>query len=424
MGKLKSLFKTYADLPREIYILFVARVINRFGGFVHAFITMFLTIKMGMTPLEVGTVAMFLGFASMAGSMLGGSFGDILGRKRTYVVAQGLAAIFLIPCGFLGNDMRIPVLIIISTFFNNMVGPISSAMVQDIVTKEDRKRAFSLLYYGINVGVAIGPLVAGLLFTNHIQWIFWGDAITTFFALAMIILFINETKLTKEEMIEESKYIDNKEKAITGWRGLAIIAFLQRPILVFYTLFSILTSFVYAQVNFALPLSMKALFGEELGVSNFSIMMSFNAVVVLVFTILVTKLTDKFKPIYNIAFANVLYAVGFAMMIFVGNMPMLLISVFVWTIGEIQGVTNSGVFVANHTPITHRSRFNAVIKIIRSIGYMTAPIISGWLLEYISLSQLWIIVALVALLAFAGLHRLGVVDTKREKKAKSLASVH
>nr|MDA3846122.1 MFS transporter [Vallitaleaceae bacterium] len=149
-NKIKGLFHTEDNMPRDVYVLVIARIINRLGGFVHAFLTLFLTIRLGMSPLEAGRIILFLGFAGIVGTMVGGSLGDILGRTRTYIIAQGMAALLLIPCGFLGDALWIPYLLIISTFFNTIVGPISSAMLIDMVKKEDRKRAFSLLYYGIN----------------------------------------------------------------------------------------------------------------------------------------------------------------------------------------------------------------------------------------------------------------------------------
>lgn len=416
--KIQFLFKTYAGLPREIYVLFVARIINRFGGFVHAFLSLFLTIRLGMGPYETGRIIAMLGIAGIFGTYLGGFLGDRLGRKKTYVFAQGMAALLLIPCGFLGDSMTVPLLLVGSTFFNNMVRPLATAMVIDIVEPKDRKRAFSLLYYGINIGVAIGPLVAGFLFNNHIKWLFWGDALTTFISLVFIIIYVGETKMTKEEIVEASKNAATNEKAIEGnwFQRLTIVAFFRKPILVFYTLFSILTGFVYSQSGYTLPIAMTRTFGEELGTLRFGYIMSFNAVVVLIFTIIVTKVTDKYRPIFNIAFAAVLYTVGFGMMAFIDTMPLILLSVFIWTMGEIQGVTNSGVFVAGHTPISHRSRFTGIINIVQSAGYMLAPMISGFLLESITMSQLWLVVGGVASISALGQFLVGLLDRWNEKK--------
>lgn len=401
----------YKGLPKEIYVLFIARVINRLGGFVSIILTFFLTVNLGLTSDKAGLISSVAGVTSLMGTLIGGKLGDSIGRKKVYIIAQSTAAVLFIPCGFLGNSMAIPILLIISAFFSAIVQPINTALVIDLVDKEDRKRAFSLLYFGINLGVAIGPIIAGYLFYHYIRWIFWGDAITTFIAIILVAVYIKETKLSDDEINEINDSLDEEEKLETG---NTIITFLKRPVLVAFTVLGILTSFVYAQSGFALPITLTELFHEK-GSIYFGNIMSFNALIVVVFTVIVTKLTDKYRPVFNVAGSNLLYGIGFGMMAFVHSVPMIFISVFLWTIGEILGVTNTGVFVANHTPISHRSRFSAIIGFLRSLGNMLSPFIGGLLIVHFSMRNLWILTGLFALFAFFGMVFIGVAERKKER---------
>jgi|GEM_PF-6649555 len=45
--------KSYTKLPRNVYILFIANVINAAGSFVYPFLAMFLTLKMGYSEFTV-----------------------------------------------------------------------------------------------------------------------------------------------------------------------------------------------------------------------------------------------------------------------------------------------------------------------------------------------------------------------------------
>lgn len=416
----KALIIMYKGLPKEVYIIFITTIINRLGGFVNVFLTIFLTQKLGMSFEKAGFYISLSGAASLIGIILGGHLGDFFGRKRVYVIAQSIAAFLFIPCGFLGNSYIVPFLLIMSAFFSSIVHPISGTMITDLVDKNDRKRAFSLLYFGINVGVAIGPIIAAYLFYHYIQWLFWGDALTTFIAVILIIKYIPETKLSYSEITEVNYELDEQEKIETGG---TLIAFLKRPVLIFFTFANILTSFVYAQSNFALPVTMTNIFGEKLGTVLFGNLMSFNAIVVIVFTIIVTKVTDKIKPIFNIAFSNILYAIGFGMMAFVYNMPFIVLSVYLWTIGEILGATNSGVFIAGHTPISHRSRFNAIIAFLRNIGHMLGPAIGGIIINKYSMNGLWILTIVLSVIAFFLMIIIGFKDKSEPYKVESVVEV-
>lgn len=411
MRWLNGVIAMYKGLPREIYVLFIARVINRLGGFVHFILYMFLTRKLDMSLQEAGVFIAIAGVASLIGNFVGGYLGDLMGRKKTYVIAQGIAASLFLPCGFLGNSIIIPILLIISSFFSAIVQPINSAMVSDLVKKEDRKRAFSLLYFGINIGVAIGPLIAGYLFYKNIQWIFWGDAITTFIGVLLIVRYIPETKLSTTQIQEINETLSHEEKMESSG---ALMAFLKRPALIAFSFCSILTHFVYAQSSFALPATLSHLFGEK-DTIYYGNLMSFNALVVVVFTIFVTKVSDKNRAIFNVAFSNLLYCVGFGMMAFVHNMPLIVISVFLWTIGEILGATNTGVFIANNTPITHRSRFNAIISILGSAGYMLGPSLGGVFAAQYSINNLWILTGVLSLIAFVGLMLINISEKYKEQ---------
>ena len=49
-----AVLKTYAGLDRSIYYLFIAQVVNSIGHFVHPFLALLLTQKLGMDAGEAG----------------------------------------------------------------------------------------------------------------------------------------------------------------------------------------------------------------------------------------------------------------------------------------------------------------------------------------------------------------------------------
>lgn len=407
---IRGMFSNYAGLPPSIYILFVARIINRFGGFVHAFLAMFMAMYLGMSASQIADYVLMAGLAGFLGAMAGGPLGDRLSRKKVYLTAQATAAILFLPCAYYaysGNYGSIPMLLIVSSFFSSVVRPVNTAMVTDLVSKEDRKRAFSLLYLGINIGVAFGPLVAAYLLEEHLIWFFLVDAATTFIAVLLVGLFVEEHQVSAEEM----KAVGPND-AESQETGNLLLAFLKRPILLVFVFFSIMTSMMYAQIGFAFPLLMTDIYGDG-GPEMFARLTMFNAVVVIAFTSLIHYVTKNIKPIYNMAMAALLYAVGLGLMAIVENIWLLVIATFIWTIGEIQAVTNQNVFLMGHTPINFRSRFLSVISIITSAGYIVSPKIGGIIIDAHSQRSLWTVVFFAGLVAATGYIMIGLVEKNK-----------
>lgn len=50
----KEIFETYKGLEKEIYILFIGRIVNSLGAFVHPLMALILTQKIGMSVAEAG----------------------------------------------------------------------------------------------------------------------------------------------------------------------------------------------------------------------------------------------------------------------------------------------------------------------------------------------------------------------------------
>jgi len=382
----------YMGLDRSIYVLFAARIVNRMGDFVQLFLVFYLTTRLGFDEAAAGRFIMLTGVMNGFGILLGGYLSDRINRKVVLVFCQVVLAVSYLICGFLPISMAVPWLIFVSSSFRGATWPVTNAMVTDLTEGLERKRAFSLLYLGTNIGVAVGPIIAGLLFTNHLNWIFWGDAATTLFAASAVLFLVPDTKPTKEKIKENLASRVDGERAEEG--GFLSV-FFKRPALITYLLIASLISFVYSQHQFSLPLQINELFSTN-GPKTFGYIMTSNAIIVLLFTAPLTYITKRAKPITNMAIAGFLYFLGFGMILFIQSLGMFIISTCIWTFGEILMVTNSNVYVASHTPITHRGRFNGLITWVHGIGFALSPWISGWIIEVNGVSAIWPVVSAVA----------------------------
>lgn len=398
-------FRPYLGLPKGIYIIFLVQVVNRFGDFVVPFLTLFLTLKLGYSIEVVGFITMLSALVITPGALFGGKLADTIGRKKTYLITQTSAALCLVPCAFGIPSEAIVALLITSTFFNGAVRPSLTAFIADLLPGEDRKLGFSLNYLGINVGVALGPIVAGYLFNNHLSLLFIGDAITSLIALSLVYFNIQET--LKDDQDHSALNDDEKPEKGSVWSVLA-----KRPQLLFFYGINVIFSFVYTQHRFSLPLMSEFVFGIE-GAKYFGYMMSVNAITVVSLTGLVTILTKRFKPIVNMMITACLYAVGFGMISFINTFYMFALSTVIWTIGEILIVTNFNVFVINRTPVNFRARISSVGSISWSLGGALGTWLMGAYIGLTSIRAVWSLSFILSIVAFMCLLALWKYDNKK-----------
>ncbi|MCC7568162.1 MAG: MFS transporter [Candidatus Methanofastidiosa archaeon] len=401
----------YRGLPREIYVLFVSRVINTMGAFVRPFLTIFLTSNLGFSEAQTGLITTIGIFLYVPGSMLGGYLADRSGRKRILITARVLAAMCYIPCAFAGNSLLVPILLIASSFIGGVGDPASTCMVADLTNESNRKQAFSLLYLGINVGFSLGPAIAGILYNDYLPWIFIGDALTSFGSVLLIAKYVPETM---PDVSCPEKYgicADSDERPEEG-SFLAVIR--RRPLLMAFVFINMMLWFVIGQSNFGLPLQTTATFGREQGPRLFGILMSVNGLVVVLMTLFLTRLTRALRPSLNISIAGVLAGIGYGMLYFVADFWLFVLSTAVWTLGEILTATNANVYIANHTPMSHRGRFNAIMSVISGVGMSFNPLLVGLYIRAYGIRMVWPLMLCISLLASALMLAVYRHDKRRE----------
>jgi MFS family permease len=406
-------FRPYLKLSRTVYILFFARIINSIGAFVYPLLAILLTLKLGFTEDVAGRITTVAIAAGGIGLLLGGKLSDRFGRKKILIIGSLLGASSFLVCAFLGTSPIIPYFLIAGNFFSLMQYPAVNAMLIDETDKKTRQNAFSLLYLGTNIGIAVGPLMAGFLINDYLFLFFIIDAVTTIASIIPILIFVKDTLPTEEEQKSVSK--EDIERAEVG---NIIKVLMKRPILIAFVFISIIYSMVYAQYSFGVPLFANHVFGL-MGPRYYGIIMTVNAVLVVVFTIFIISFTARIRPLINISVAGILLAFGFGMLYFSGVLYLFIISTFLWTMGEILFTVNSSVFVANNSPISHRARFNSVVFFVSQSGFALTPLITGQLIVSLGIVNIWPIVFVLALIAsfiMFGLYRF-------ERKASSKQEV-
>lgn len=390
---MKDILKTYTGLSKSVYILCSATLINRLGDFVVPFLTLFLTVKLNMSVAMSGIIVTCASLISIPSSLIGGKISDTLGRKKVYVFGQSLSALFYIICGFCSNEYLIITLIFISTFFNGLVRPAYNALLIDFLPRNRRQAGMSLNYLCINIGVAIGPVVAGFLFNKFLPLIFIGDGITSLLGVAIVIKTIKEDY--SKTVNDETNIVSTTE---AKEEGNILKVFLNRPQLIMFFGLYFLYELSYSQNVFTLPLTVNNAL-NDIGPEIFGYMMSINAVTCVVLTVFITSALKNYHHLTNMFFSGIAFALGYGMLIFVNSISGFFISTFIWTLGEIMCSISLGVFVADNSPVNFRARISAIQNLIFWISSTISISCSGFLIDKIGLKFIWCATFVITLIA-------------------------
>lgn len=391
----------YRGLPKPIYVLFFATIINGVGIFVYPFLTLYLTQRLGYSALQAGSFMTLASVLYVPGSFIGSKLADTIGRKPVVVVFQILMDACFILAGIFEGQTIVVYLILLALFFDGAVDPAREALKTDVTTMENRQVSFSFIYLGHNMGYAIGPVIAGYLFHTAPRWIFFGNGGFGILSVLLILWKVKESKPSKE-LIEQSKSWTTTEK---GEQGGLLKALLTRPRLLLFALSITFFSYAYSQTLFALPLLTNKLFGQA-GAPLYGKMMALNGIVVVLFNPIIVSSLRRFHPLANSSFSGLLYALGFGLFAFATKEWAFLLLTVVYTLGEIIAATNEHYYVANNTPISHRSRFSAILPILMGTGHALAPITGGLIIEHYSMYILWLSTAVAALIGAFGVFSL------------------
>jgi len=385
---LNRLFSPYKGMPKEIYVIFVAKIINALGCFVMPLLTIILTQNVGLSIQMTGFYISLSGLLYLPAVLVGGKLADTIGRKKVIMLFDGLAAGFYILAGFMKPSMPMVYVLMLAGACMVTAKPAHDALIADLTTPETRNGAYALSYMGWNIGFALGPAVGGMLYKNHLPLVFIGDALTALIALSLIALYIPETILrTKEDITDASRRLEKREG------GSILTVLLKRPILIYFAIIMLGYNFAYAQWSFMLPMQIMQNFSVD-GAKFFGYIAGFNGLVVMLFTPIVMKIVEEIKSMRRMVYGGLFYAFGFGMLGVTHSLSFVFLWAFTFTIGEIILAISVTPFIVNHTPVSHRGRMNSVIPVMFGLGETLGPVGMGYALTYVSMDTGWMFIGI------------------------------
>lgn len=370
-------------LPRPFWAIFAGTLVNRLGSFVLPFLSLFLTRGRGYSIGEAGLVLTAIGLGSAISQPVGGTLADRVGRRRTMVgglVASGVTLLAVAAAHGLPLLCASAFLLGIAA---DLYRPASQAAVADLVPEGLRPRAYALIFWALNLGFAVATLVGGVLADRGYWLLFAGDAATSIGFAAIVLRLVPETR---------------PERTDTSPGSLRDV--LRDRLMLALVLSIVLQSIAYMQAFYTLPL---AVVHDGLGTKGYGEVIALNGVLIVALQPLLLGALGRRGRGPLLLVANLITGVGLGLTAFADTVPMHLLAVTVWTLGEILGAGQLGALVASIAPVHLRGRYMGVFGASFGLSAFLAPSLGTQTLEHLGESTLWAGCLVSSVLAGIGL---------------------
>ncbi len=231
-------------LPPTYWLLWTGTLINRLGGFVIPFLTLYLTSQRKIPVSQAALMVSLFGAGSFIAQLTGGELADRLGRRPVMLISFLVTPAAMITLGLARNLPLIAISTFLVGFFTDLYRPAVGAAIADLVPPEFRTRAYGYNYWAINLGAAIAPVVAGILANYAYLTLFIGDALTTLVFGLIVYFGIRETRPVE---IQDDKQTTINER---------LVQLKEEPILLLFSLLALFFGVVYMQGFVTLPVDM------------------------------------------------------------------------------------------------------------------------------------------------------------------------
>lgn len=401
--KMKKLFGMYGGLRKEVYILCFGRFVTAMGSLVWPMLTLILKSKLGFDAEQVALWFLVFGVLQLPFSLLGGRMTDAYNKRNLILVFDLISVTLYLLTAMLPLNTVSLVIYFAGSLFQSMEWPAYDALIADLTSDHDREKAYSLEYLASNLGVVFAPTLGGLLFNNFLWLSFVISGLAVLSSTVLIFLYIPKNM--------ERETVTNTYEAQAA--GTVIQVLKTRKVLLLYIVICCISAIVYAQFNYLLPIQMDEVFFTQ-GAVFFGMLTSINGFVVICCTPLLTQLTLKWADLDRIRLGTLLEILGICSYFFYQkHLVLYILSMVVFTLGEILNTLGSSPYISKRIPATHRGRFVSVSNIFTTLSSSLGSAVVGKIVVFYTFREGWIFVAAIGLVLMVLLQLYRGMDIRR-----------
>ena len=141
------------------------------------------------------------------------------------------------------------------------------------------------------------------------------------------------------------------------------------------------------QGNITLPLDMQS---HGLGPQQYGAAIAVNGFLIILVTIQVSNMAARWPRFETVAISVILLGLGYGLAALATNLPLIAISVAIWTLGEIAATSVAPTIIADLSPVKLRGSYQGIFGSAWGLAFFVGPLVGGWIYEHLGSNVLWV----------------------------------
>lgn len=342
----------------------------------------------------LGLLVMINVVSSFLAGIVGGYLADNFQRKKILMIFQNLygVSLFIVALNFTGLLPQHFWLIggyLICGITYNLYYSAFDAVLLDSTVPNERKKVYQLQYWTFNLSMALGASIGGFLFKHYLVYLFLGAALLQFVVSAFLqkeLSYKNKVSHKKGKTIFHdlftNYYIAAKDKRwVILILGIALYSAAE---------FSLQN---YTGIRLSKEFNPITLFSIPIdGVRMLSLLQVINTIMVVCFTFVVSRLTEKKNERTVVIVGLFVYVTGYSLMASANSIYLLIPLAIIATIGELASAPVLNARQVNLIPEDKQASYLSFASLsfqgsqllaalgLTLGGYLAAGLISGYII--------------------------------------------
>lgn len=355
-----NFFKSYVEISQGTWKLLFGGFVNAMSISIPIYISLYLNM-MGYNLEKIGNLLAIYGLFGIIGGYIGGILSDKISAITVCKFSLIVSSLFFSIFPFTNGSLQlIPTLSIIG-FSTNLFRPAFILAVIENSSLEDLERSIAIRRVAINIGMAFGAAICGIISVYSYALVFF------FVSISSILAFLILKNIAPSKYNSSSKTKENQNKDSNKFKFYMMLFALGGVLLIFN------------QSQSLYPLYLKnTLFFNSAYISG---LFALNGLLVALFQVPLSGYFSKKNKYVTCLLGAIFIFLGFGSISWVSSFPALLLSCFIWTMGEM-------IFFPAHMAMLMRleaiSRGKAmgIYQLVYSSSLFYSPVFGMYLYNY------------------------------------------